>query len=329
MTQPPFLTEEARRGVLEQKFPESTVEIEKTHIINFAAAIRDDNPLWNDERAARKSRFGGLIAPPTFTRFVGSAARATGRGQYPLPGTVQVDGGTEWEYFGPIRPGDVITSHRKVTDVRERAGSVGPLIFIVVASTYVNQFGETVATQQSTAIRYDATAVNSSAPEPVDQTEPTSEATSIGSPHHEHQLHWEDVAEGDEIPPLIRTTSTQDLVKYAGASRDFSEIHYDKDFALSVGLPGVILHGALKAAYLGKLVTDWIGEYGDLKKLGCQHRGMDMPGNTTICGGRVKSKSASGDEHLVDCEIWLEDARGQKTVPGWATVALPTKGLVS
>ncbi len=97
-----------------------------------------------------------------------------------------------------------------------------------------------------------------------------------------NQLHWDDVAPGDDIPVLTNMTSTQDLVKYAAASRDFSEIHYDRDFAESIGLPGLILHGALKAAYLGRLVTDWIGEFGDLKKLGCQHRGMDHPGELTI-----------------------------------------------
>jgi acyl dehydratase len=139
------------------------------------------------------------------------------------------------------------------------------------------------------------------------------------------QLFWEDVQEGMELPPLVKHPTTRQLVKYAGASGDFYEIHYDKDFAQSTGLPGVIIHGALKNAFLAQLVTDWMGEYGTLKKLGCQYRGMDVPGDTLTCKGRVTKKYIQEGQHLVDCEIWLENSKGQKTTPGWATVALPSR----
>lgn len=135
---------------------------------------------------------------------------------------------------------------------------------------------------------------------------------------------WEDVVEGAEVPSLEKKPTTRQLVKYAGASGDFYEIHYDKDFAQSTGLPGPILHGALKSAFLAQLMTDWIGPQGTLKRLGCQYRGMDQPGASLTCKGKVIKKYIDGDEHLVDCEIWIEDQKGQNTTPGWATVALPT-----
>ena len=90
--------------------------------------------------------------------------------------------------------------------------------------------------------------------------------------------YWEDVDEGSQIPPLVKRPTTRQLVRYAGVSGDFYEIHYDKDFAKSTGLSGVILHGALKSAFLGQMLTDWIGPNGTLRKLGCQYRGMDEPG---------------------------------------------------
>lgn len=136
---------------------------------------------------------------------------------------------------------------------------------------------------------------------------------------------WEDVVEGVEVPSLEKKPTTRQLVKYAGASGDFYEIHYDKDFAKSTGLPGPILHGALKSAFLAQLMTDWIGPQGTLKRLGCQYRGMDQPGASLTCKGKVTKKYIHGDEHLVDCEIWIEDNKGQNTTPGWATVALPTR----
>jgi acyl dehydratase len=114
-------------------------------------------------------------------------------------------------------------------------------------------------------------------------------------------------------------------VQWAGASGDFYEIHYDKDFAQSTGLEDVIVHGALKNAFLGQLMTDWMGEQGTLKKLSCQYRGMDVPGDTLICKGTVTKKYVEDGHHLVDCRIWLENGKGERTTPGSATVILPSQ----
>ena len=73
------------------------------------------------------------------------------------------------------------------------------------------------------------------------------------------QLYFEDVQEGTEVTPLAKNATTQQLVRWAGASGDFYQIHYDKDFALGNNLPGLIIHGALKSAWLGQLVGDWVG----------------------------------------------------------------------
>lgn len=139
------------------------------------------------------------------------------------------------------------------------------------------------------------------------------------------QVYWEDVQAGQEIPPLVKNPTTQQLVKYAGASGDFYQVHYDKDFAQGTGLAGVILHGALKNAFLGQLVTDWMGEGGTLKKLSVQYRGMDVPGDTLTCKGKVTSKYVKDGQHFVDLDIWLENGKGQATTPGKATVVLPSR----
>ncbi len=139
------------------------------------------------------------------------------------------------------------------------------------------------------------------------------------------QIYWEDVEVGSAIGPLEKEPTTQQLVKYAGASGDFYQIHYDKDFALKNNLPGVILHGALKNAFLGQLMTDFAGHHGWVRKLAVQYRGMDQPGSKVICRGKVAKKYVDGGKHLVDCEIWLENAKGEKTTPGSATVMLPSR----
>ena len=46
------------------------------------------------------------------------------------------------------------------------------------------------------------------------------------------QLYYDDVQVGDALPPLIKNPTTRQLVQYAGASGDYSEIHYDHHFAV-------------------------------------------------------------------------------------------------
>ncbi len=123
---------------------------------------------------------------------------------------------------------------------------------------------------------------------------------------------------GDEIPELVKHPTTRQLVQYAGAQGDFYEIHYDQDFARSVGLPGVILHGLLKAAFLGELVMDWLGERGTLKAFEVSYRGIDQPGRPYRCRGRVTK--VDGDEAAL--EVWGEDSDGNRTTVGSATVLL-------
>lgn len=139
------------------------------------------------------------------------------------------------------------------------------------------------------------------------------------------QVYWEDVSDGMELPSLVKHPSTRQLVQYAGASGDYYEIHYDQEFAQGTGLDSVIIHGALKNAYLGQLVTRWIGPLGDLKRLSCQYRGMDPPGKALTAKGIVTQKYQRDGEGLVDCDIWLENDEAQKTTPGTATVALPSR----
>lgn len=132
--------------------------------------------------------------------------------------------------------------------------------------------------------------------------------------------NWAEISEGQEIPTLKKNCSTQQLVQWAAGSGDFYQIHYDQDFARSTGLSGIIVHGALKNAFLGQLVHDWAGNNARIKKYGCSYRGMDLPNEDILCKGVVKRKYEESGEKLVDLEVWTEQANGNKTTPGFATV---------
>ena len=129
-----------------------TEEIERGAIIRFAQAIGDTNPLFTDEAAARKSRYGGLIAPPTFLRSVIAGPPTV---EFKVPYSAGLDGGSEWEYFEPVRPGDRITHTVRIADLYEREGRLGNMLFVIREGRYVNQFGTLVALERSTGISYE------------------------------------------------------------------------------------------------------------------------------------------------------------------------------
>ena len=140
------------------------------------------------------------------------------------------------------------------------------------------------------------------------------------------QLYFEAIEVGNEIPALVKQPTTRQLVMWAGASTDFYEIHYDKDFAQMNDLPGVIVHGQLSASFLGQMLTDWMGDGGSIKKFTCSYRGMNLPGEDLVCKGKITNKYIEDNEHYVECDIWVENPRGEKTVLGTALVTLPAKG---
>ena len=139
------------------------------------------------------------------------------------------------------------------------------------------------------------------------------------------QVYFEDMKAGDEIKPLKKNCSTQQLVQWAAGSGDFYQIHYDKDFAQGTGLKGLIVHGALKNAFLGQLLHDWAGEGGQVRRFGCSYRGMDEPNQDILCRGVVTKTYRDNGMNLVELDIWTEKPDGKKTSPGTALVALPSR----
>ncbi len=146
-----FLTEEMRQQAIGVESQPVTMEVEKGHIQRFAEAIGDTNPIYNDEAAARKSSYGGLVAPPTFLRSVRGVNLEL---PFELSFSRRLDGGSDWEYFQPVRPGDRITAVARVGEMTERSGRLGAMVFMTTITTYTNQFDEVVATQTNTLIAY-------------------------------------------------------------------------------------------------------------------------------------------------------------------------------
>ena len=136
------------------------LEIEKGAIKRFADSVEDYNPLYWDEEQAGKSRYGSIIAPPGFFGWpakrggsllpkvsmeVGAAAAQAG---YPR----LIDGGMEYDFFQPIRAGDVLASLDRIADVVVREGKSGKMILVTRETSYTNQNGALVAKTRQTLI---------------------------------------------------------------------------------------------------------------------------------------------------------------------------------
>lgn len=116
-------------------------------------------------------------------------------------------------------------------------------------------------------------------------------------------VSYDDINVGDEIPTLSVELNQMMLWIYAGASGDFNLIHVDKEFGEKVGLGGTIAHGLSSMARLGRCITDWLGDPGDLKRFKVRFSAPAKPGETITFRGKVTDKKEEDDKKLVFLEV--------------------------
>ena len=129
-----------------------TIRIEAGKIREFAKSIKDPNPLYSDENAA-KAEIGGVMPPPTFLMTLAHWDEGEGRPHVQMDLRRVLHGEQEFEYLKPIYAGDVLTAVTKVTDVFEKTGGrCGTMTFVVMDTEFTNQKGEKVAVSRSVTI---------------------------------------------------------------------------------------------------------------------------------------------------------------------------------
>ena len=139
------------------------------------------------------------------------------------------------------------------------------------------------------------------------------------------QQYWEDIAEGDEIPSYSVKIGETTMAKQVSGSQDFNPVHHDRGFAHESGHADIFVNTGYMRGCFGRLMTDWIGEEGFLRKFTMQMRKMNRPGDTMTLKGKVMRKYVEDGRHLADCEIWAENDREGITTPCTAVVLLPSR----
>ena len=150
-----------------ERFP-----VEAGHILMFARAIGDENPVY-DHLHAKDTELGTVIAPPTFMSasahfnpdytlrpkpgepWMGSGREPTGR---QLAGNAS--GGTglhaeqHFTYHRQLTPGDVLSATNVPGKTWEKEGRrSGKLVFTEAVTEYRDQHGELVITARSVGVK--------------------------------------------------------------------------------------------------------------------------------------------------------------------------------
>lgn len=130
------------------------VEATPDAIRHYVEGYGDSNPLFVDAGYARTTRWGGLIAPPSFEATMGidctpqpprEVVDAT-RGV--LRGVQLYHSGNDARFYRPVRPGDVLRSTNVVHDVEDKQASefAGRSVIVTNRITYWDAEGTVVAT---------------------------------------------------------------------------------------------------------------------------------------------------------------------------------------
>jgi len=130
------------KGKLGVEWEPRSYPVESEMVRRFARAVGDPNPHWQE----------GAV-PPTFVLAIGFEQFVDDLMSLAAFGTVLM-GGTELEFYQPIKLGDVITVVFKITNLRERQGKMGNMVFTTFDSSYKNQKQETVANCRQMVIGY-------------------------------------------------------------------------------------------------------------------------------------------------------------------------------
>ena len=149
---------DAARALIGVELEPVTVELDRTLLQRFAVAIKwpnPPNPLYHDERYARKTRWGGLIAAPTLCGgfpWLGPILEKVNptMGKY----RVGLNGGNEYEFFEPVRLGDALSARPKLTALEEKLRDDGGVMLVMnMEAEFYNQLGEKVLAARQTLLR--------------------------------------------------------------------------------------------------------------------------------------------------------------------------------
>jgi acyl dehydratase len=331
-------------------------------IRHFAYGMGDTNPLWVDPDYAATTRYGGVLAPPCILYAMDDICSGQFGG---LPGIHNMFAGTRFEWFHPIKVNDTLTATSALSGLEEkRSAFARRTVLQSYDTTFTNHDGLVVATARAFGIRAERdTARQQGKYHGIERGQYTPDDIARIEADYDAEIvrgatprYWEDVDIGQEITPIVKGPLTvTDIVTWLigwgglfnrahkigmeyrrrhpaagivdvnGVPDVPERVHWDADFAREVGVPGAYDYGPQRVSWFGHLMTNWIGDDGFLSVLDVQVRRFNILGDTTWLRGIVTDKFEQDDNHLVACDLWAENQRGETTAQGKAEAILPCR----
>jgi len=198
------------------------VSIAAPSVASFVAATGDDPGRWAE------------FAPPSYAAATLFAVAPAFLGDADVVAATRSLIHTEQSFVWhrPLGVGETIEVEGRVAGVRARR-SLNLVTFEVTAGSWLEGTSTFLMSEEAAA----------SADE---EPEPAQDAK--GDDDRASPLPFPNV--GEEASPMSRSASRADLVRYAGASGDWNPLHWDHDAAVAAGLPGIVAHGLLMAAWV-------------------------------------------------------------------------------
>jgi len=100
-------------------------------------------------------------------------------------------------------------------------------------------------------------------------------------------LNVQAIAVGDALPELVIDITPSLIVAGAIASRDYQNVHHDKDAAQALGSPDIFMNILTTNGLVGRFVTDWSGPHARLKKVSIRLGAPNFPGDRMRLTGEV------------------------------------------
>lgn len=121
----------------------------------------------------------------------------------------------------------------------------------------------------------------------------------------------------------IRNSEAGGGVEYTGIG------HHRESFARRVGVPGMYDYLPQRAAWVGTMITNWMGDDAVIKRLRVEARLFNIQGDTTFIRGKVVRRYTKDRCALVDIDIQGVNQNGKLSTPAMATVMLPSRDVTS
>jgi acyl dehydratase len=130
---------------------------------------------------------------------------------------------------------------------------------------------------------------------------------------------YADVAVGDTLPELVIPLTATLIISTAIASRDYQDVHHDRDAAVERGSKDIFMNILTTNGFVGRFITDWTGPDAVLRKVAIRLGAPNYPGDTMRVTGEIAGKH---EGNVVEISVRGANSLGDH-VTGTVLVQLP------